>query len=383
VTTHALVVGAGPAGAAAAVRLAGWCDAVTMIEARPRDGQGRDGQGRNAQGRDAQGRTGEHLPPAALTEFARRGFADLLREPCHEPSPGVRSAWGAGFVVDKEYFMSAPSLGLNLRRQRFDEALARTAEGAGVCLRFGTRLRHVRRERDEYVATLRGPDGERTLRAHLVVDASGRRAVASRHLGATRRRCDQLVGIVGRVEGCLPNDETGRVHVESVEEGWWYGVQFADGTLLASFMTDASTVQRHAGRAPALWSEHLRASRLLAPLATAGQWSGRVEVFDAAAQVSEHDAPPGFLAVGDAAAAYDPLSSWGIAKGLCDGLAGAAALARELAGDVDALAGHRNTQRRDFENHRARQSNFYRAETRWPASPFWRSRQDEWQQRMS
>lgn len=361
-STLALVVGAGPAGTAAAVRLAGWCDSVTMVEARPRS---------------QLARTGEHLPPAAMSEFARLGFADLLREDAHEPSPGVRSAWGEEFAVDKEYFMTAPASGLNLRRERFDEALSRTAEHAGVSIRFETHLRSLRRDGDAYAATLRDREGERAIRADVVVDASGRRAMASRLLGAKRRRCDQLVGIVGRVEQCEPNDDTGRVHVQSVEMGWCYGVRFSDGTLLASFMTDASIVQRHPGKARGLWREQLRDSRLLAPLAAGGRWPDRVQVFDAAAQVLHHSAPAGFVTVGDAAAAYDPLSSWGIAKGLRDGVAGADALARERDGDVHALAEHRTTQHRDFEEHRVRQSNFYRAETRWTASPFWRVRQGE------
>jgi hypothetical protein len=189
------------------------------------------------------------------------------------------------------------------------------------------------------------------------------------------------VGITGRIEGSRPDDETGRVHVESVEQGWWYGVQFSDGVLLAALMTDGTTVQRHAARAPGLWFEQLRASRQLAPLAFGGRWSGSVDVFDASAQVLEHDPPHGFLAVGDASAAYDPLSSWGIAKGLRDGTAGAEALIREREGDASAVARYRNAQHRDFETHRARQSDFYRAETRWPTSPFWRSRQGVWQQR--
>ena len=365
-TTHALVVGAGPAGTAAAIRLSDSGDLVTMVEARPRHHLRR---------------AGEHLPPAALTEFARLGFSDLLADQLHEPSPGVRSLWGGGFAVDKEYFLTVPASGLNLRRQQFDEALARRVERAGVGVQFGTRLKHLRRDWEGYVATLSGPQGERTIRVDLVVDASGRRAVASRHLGARRSRCDQLVGITGRIEGSLPDDETGRVHVESAEHGWWYGVQFSEGVLIATFMTDATSVQRHAERAPGLWSEQLRASRLLASLAREGRWSGRVDVFDASAQVVEHDRPRGFLAVGDAAAAYDPLSSWGIAKGLRDGTAGAEALIREREGDANAVARHRNAQHREFETHRARQSDFYRSETRWPASPFWRARQGVWQQR--
>ena len=135
-------------------------------------------------------------------------------------------------------------------------------------------------------------------------------------------------------------------------------------------------VQSHPERAPGLWTEQLRRNRLIAQLANGGQWSGHVDVFDAAAQVLEHDAPRGFLAVGDAAAAYDPLSSSGISKGFCDGFAGADALAKSWAGDPQAVVEHRNMQQRDFEAHRVRQNEFYRAETRWPASPFWRSRHE-------
>jgi flavin-dependent dehydrogenase len=359
--TTALVVGAGPAGAAAAIRLAGWCDSVTMIEARPRHWPGR---------------AGEHLPPAALTALTRRGFSELLVHDAHERSPGVRSAWGAGFPADKNYFMTTPSMGLNLRRQHVDEALARRAERAGARVLFDTRLHQLIRAHNGYVATVRDPNGDRAIRADVVVDASGRSAIAARRLGAIRRRHDELVAIVGRLEGCEPNEDVGRVHVESVEHGWWYGVLFSDGTLLATLMTDASIVQLHSERAPGLWTEQLRNNRLIAPLANGGRWSGHVDVFDAAAQVLEHDAPRGFLAVGDAAAAYDPLSSSGITKGFCDGFAGADALAQSWAGDPNAVIEHRNTQQRDFEAHRVRQNDFYRAETRWPASPFWRSRHE-------
>jgi flavin-dependent dehydrogenase len=360
VTTRALVVGAGPAGLGAAACLARWCDPVTVVEAGSRD---------------RPRRAGEHLPPAGLSELAALGLGELLGDERHDPSPGVRSAWGEELVADREYFTSAPGRGLNLRRELFDEALARHVERQGVVLRFRTRLHELVRDSGVYTATTHGAEGPRALRADVVVDATGRRAAAARRLGATRHRCDQLVGLVGRVEGCAPDAETGRVHVESVEDGWWYGIQFSDGTLLAAFMTDATRVGRHPEHARGLWRERLRESKLLARLAGTGRWSGRLDVFDAATQVLECDPHDGFLAVGDAASAYDPLSSWGITKGLCDGHAGAEALARQRDGDADAVAEHRSRQRRDFEAHRSRQMDFYGAETRWPQSPFWRARQ--------
>jgi hypothetical protein len=51
-------------------------------------------------------------------------------------------------------------------------------------------------------------------------------------------------------------------------------------------------------------------------------------------------------------------------------------LARSWTGDPHAVVEHRSTQHRDFEAHRVRQNDFYRAETRWPTSPFWRSRHE-------
>lgn len=358
-TTGALVVGAGPAGLAAAIGLAEWGAAVTAIDAGPR-----------VRSR----RVGEHLPPTAVATLVRLGFGTLLDDPRHESSPGVRSAWGTAQAEDKEYFTALPGWGLNLDRARFDEALARRAEEHGVALRHRTRLLGLRRIARGFEATLQH-DGRRvTASIHLVIDASGRSAVASRLLGLPPRRGDDLVGLQGRIEGCAPLDEPGRIHVESVEDGWWYGVQFGDGTLLTTFMTDIGVVRDHPGTARSLWEVRLRQSRLLAPLARSGRWDGRLAAYDASTQWTTDREDTDFLAVGDAATAYDPLASWGIAKGLSDGHAGAAALREARDGLTDAIGRLRAERRRAFEDHRARRQEFYRAETRWPASPFWRAR---------
>ncbi len=358
-TTRALVVGAGPAGLAAAIGLAEWCGSVTVIDAGPR-----------VRSR----RVGEHLPPTAVATVVRLGFGTLLDDPRHEVSPGVRSAWGTARAEDKEYFTALPGWGLNLDRPRFDEALAQMAEAKGASLRHRTRLLGLHRVRDGVEATLQDAARRDQVRFDLAIDASGRSAVASRFLGTVPWRGEALVGLQGRIEGCAPLEEPGRIQVESVEDGWWYGVQFADGTLLATFMTDIGVVRDHSGTARALWEARLRQSALLSPLAGTGRWDGRLAAHDAATQSTADGDRPDFLAVGDAATAYDPLASWGIAKGLSDGHAAATALREACAGSGGALARWRAARRRAFHEHRARQQEFYRAETRWPASPFWRAR---------
>lgn len=367
-TCRALVVGAGVSGLSAAAALGTRCENVTVVEARSR------GRGHRA---------GEHVPPAGLSEMALAGFSDLLSFDHHDSSLGVRSAWGEDTFVDKEYFMTTPGRGINLRRRHFDEALAVRAERSGAKLCFRSRLENLRLGSAGYVADVRGPLGSRTHHADVVVDATGRRAAAAGLLGVRPLRYDRLVGLVGRLTGCAEGEEVGRVQVESAEDGWWYGIQFSGGTLVAAYMTDASELPRHPGRALELWQSRLPQTRLLAPLAATGQWCGRVEVFDAATQLLTGETPAGFLAVGDAAAAYDPLSSWGITKAVCDGNGGAIALVRGHEGDESAVIEHRHRQRRDFEDHRSRQLEFYRAETRWPKSPFWCARQGVVRQKAS
>src|SRR5262249_39615562 len=85
-------------------------------------------------------------------------------------------------------------------------------------------------------------------------------------------------------------------------------------------------------------------------------------------------AGPGWLAVGDAASAIDPLSGAGIAKSLLGAIAAARAADRGLAGSIAPLAAYAETIRSDFEGARRMGAAYYGRERRWPASPFWRRR---------
>lgn len=89
-----------------------------------------------------------------------------------------------------------------------------------------------------------------------------------------------------------------------------------------------------------------------------------------------HAAGAGWVAVGDAAAMWDPLSSSGILKGLRTGRAAALALCAALGGNSGALEDYARQQAEEFSRYLSARQAHYTLEQRWAGEDFWRRRLD-------
>src|SRR5262249_48378289 len=81
-----------------------------------------------------------------------------------------------------------------------------------------------------------------------------------------------------------------------------------------------------------------------------------------------------WLAVGDAAATLDPLCGQGVYRALESGLRAAAAVTAFLSGNHAAVRAYATHAEAEFAADLRERSAHYRAEGRWPASPFWQRR---------
>ena len=82
-----------------------------------------------------------------------------------------------------------------------------------------------------------------------------------------------------------------------------------------------------------------------------------------------------WLAVGDAASIFDPLSSQGIVKALRSGVFASYAIADLLLnGDDLGLRRYRRYVQDEFEGYAKNRAQYYGEERRWPESEFWRRR---------
>jgi len=142
------------------------------------------------------------------------------------------------------------------------------------------------------------------------------------------------------------------------------------------FVTDDDLLPRGKRDLQAWWVVQLRRTVQLS------QWSGEFEspeglvVRSARSQHLDPAFGTGWLAVGDAAMAFDPLSSQGIAKALDHGKRAASSIAAYFSGDRLSLETFSCQLQLEYANYLATRARYCRLEMRWPRSLFWKRRHD-------
>jgi 2-polyprenyl-6-methoxyphenol hydroxylase-like FAD-dependent oxidoreductase len=356
-----VVAGGGPAGAAAALTLGRASRRVLLLDESAPDAF----------------RVGEALPPSARPLLRDLGLLDRFLAGGHLPCYGNLSAWGASGLLPTDFLFDPNGHGWHLDRARFDAQLREAAQAAGAEIRTAARLVSAEPAGEGWRIAWNGAGGTGEVSAGWVIDATGRRSAVARYQGATRLHDDGLIAFFARFQPATPGaDRDARTLIEAAPDGWWYTALVPSGERVVAFLTDPDLVDRSiflssAGFVAALAeTEHVGLV-----LATHGYViAGRPRGTDAGSARLDRFAGPGWLAAGDAAISFDPLSSQGILNALYTGRKAGHALDAHLSGDASALPGYVS---RLEEIHRAYQQNrttYYGYETRWPGRPFWRRR---------
>lgn len=350
------IVGGGPAGCAVALALLKrGVSAVSLFAAPTIERQA----------------VGETLPPPAKQVLARLGVGDLLADNrVHLSSPGNLSVWNSAQPGAHDFFLTGQGGGWHLDRKLFDRVLLDHVRRAGGDVSEERRLSGVRRTQN--VICLDFGSGAETT-ADFVVDATGKASRVARRLGVKRNSFDEVLAVsaVLPLDPALPMVKNALI--EAVPDGWWYASQIPGARAMVSFYTDKSGVAYW--RDSATWWRGLQATQLIYPkLPCLGPPTPSLQVDAAPSSLLSRVIGDQWLAVGDAAASYDPISSAGILKALLSGEAAGDAIASHLSGKSEALAAYQDQLFRDFEQYAALRYQLYASEQRFPSSPFWCAR---------
>jgi flavin-dependent dehydrogenase len=321
-------------------------------------------------------RVGESLSPSSAGLLRYLGAWETFTAQGHLASYGTAAAWGSPEILARDFLFTGRGTAWHLDRRAFDQMLAELASERGGQLMTSAVVQRATRDQQGWQLSIRcGTSGDRLeLRARFVIDASGKQAVFARRNGARRKLGDRLIGIFG-LFSC--DDQTPRdtfTLVEAVPIGWWYSALLPGQRIALAFMSDSDLIRSHGLHHRDRWLELLASTHHVRARVARDALSGKLAVCPAYSQILEPMAGDDWVAAGEAAAGFDPLSSMGIGYALTSGIEAARAVHNALTGNGKQMSCYTASVLRHYAEYRAQHRHYYSMEQRWPDSPFWARR---------
>ena len=355
------VIGGGPAGTASALTLRRYSGLRVAVLER---------------GEYSRPRVGETVGPGLQPLLAYLGLWETFLAAGHRPAQGTAAAWGSDEIFRQEFFFTGRGEGWHLDRCRFDRMLADGVTDAGGTMLLNTAFRSIARgPREDWKIVGRREDGQRVeINARFVIDATGRATLVSRQLGTRPNIVDQLVGVTAFIDFPKGGGKEPFALVETCRDGWWYSACLPQERMAVAFMSDPEIVSKLRAQHARGWQALLASTRHTRARVAGGSLPATLFARPAGSQCLRPAGGPRWLAVGDAAAAFDPLSSMGIGHALTTGMHAARAANSVLEGDAELGAEYVRAVAQNFERFLQIRRNYYRVEQRWNEEPFWRRR---------
>jgi flavin-dependent dehydrogenase len=322
------IFGAGPAGAATALRLAD-LGASPVVFDRP----------------SAKKRWGGESFTGAIRQPLRTlGLWDDFCAAGHVAGYEQRAAWGGPELTTDSIHNKHGNL-WHVDRNRFDGDLRKALKARDIPIINYASLDTLRREGNEWRLEFAQ---SHEISARYLVDATGRACAIARKLGVRPRLYDRLLAFAALVPRNQNPEFDHAMVIESMPQGWWYAAPVPQGHVLA-FFTDADLAPRELARS--------------------------MKTVPANSAFTDFENGQGWLGVGDACAAHDPLCGSGVLRGMTNGIFAADAIAGYLkTADGSLLNDYRQHCLKQFAQYLAGLTKHYSYERRWAAFPFWERR---------
>ncbi len=330
-TLDAVVLGAGPAGCAAATALAQRGRSVLLLDRDP----------------EPRFKIGESLLPWNVPVFEELGLLQKIE------GAGFQRKYGALFTNERTggirqvdfreaWDTSRPSA-WQVKRKDFDGLLAAHAASCGAAVRRGVTVEEVVFEGDRAVGVrVSGPAGPEEIRARVVVDATGQAAFLASRLKIRRqdtnlRKAALYAHFTGVWRG--EGDRAGDILLPFLPDVWYWLIPFSDGTSSVGAVFAPSVLATLSGRTNLERLEELlaRSAKVKEYLAGATRTSDVGSISDYSFTSTRYGGD-GWVLAGDAATFLDPVFSTGVFLGMSAGLRVAKVIDASLArnGRVDA-----------------------------------------------
>jgi len=357
-----IIVGGGPAGLSTALALCRYSKLrVAIVEATAFDNF----------------RPGEHVSGALLPFLEYLGVPKDDFEEYHLAVYGSYAAWSSSNLVSRESLLSQYGNTYQLDRSHFDSCLVKCLADAGATVLPRTRCQACSSTPNGgWQVMLTHPEwGEFTLSCRYFVDATGRQSLTTRKQHIEQKCYDRLVGVGAMLNFDYDKSLSHDILVETVPEGWWYSAAIPNHRLVVVLFTDADIASKLKANSPNIWPSLLSATQHTKRRASGGIAEGKPWIRTAFSHIVEDDGLRNWSLVGDAAVAFDPISSMGIGFAVSSGCNLARSIHHYLETSDDCLLKtYREDLDRLFHDYLLQRYRYYSLEKRWCDRLFWQRR---------
>ena len=371
--TDILIIGGGIAGCIAAISLAD-THSVVLIDKLKEPNE----------------RIGESLAPAAQRILKELGLLEGMEqgasseERLYLKNIGMQSFWGSERVHIVDHLINPDGFVQSLNRKAFESYLRTSAIKKGVKCIWPAKLYNSNYEANCWNIAAKS-DGQNNnqetyhIKAKFVIDATGRQAHFAKSLNVKRQSIDKLIACWGTMPNSLENRMS---TISASENGWWYSAVIPGNKRIMAFQTDADLIDKKRIKEVdffiALTKENKEMARILEETKSDLNFHGTVA---ANSTRLEQVAGQKWVALGDAAISFDPLSS----QGMYNAMANAMQLTKLLL-ELNLIHEFNSEKEKDFQRIYTQQIDkvwnyylqhkkmFYSTEMRWNTSPFWKRR---------
>ncbi|MCF6439532.1 lysine-epsilon-oxidase maturase LodB [Pseudoalteromonas luteoviolacea] len=362
-----LVVGAGPSGASTALNLLNHT-ALSVVIIEQSDLQ--------------RLRVGESVSESIFSLLTYLNIPESEFGPnCFVSTQGNTAYWGSDKSANRHAIFAPDRATYQINRDMFDATLLEQVVRRGGSVFPRTKSKEVKKRQDgRYLVEANHPKfGKLSITCRYLVDASGRNSSLSKVLGASLSQYDRLTGVGAFFKARQQSFEQLQL-IESDEFGWWYSAALSRDFIVVTYFADFERISKHKLNRFGDWRAYLGKSLYMSKRVEGATCvNDNVWVRPAGTHFNRFMDINNYLPVGDAACAFDPISSMGLGFAMTSGCQAASIIGNSLT-STD-FERRRTIYQQDLEQQFAQyltlKQQFYSKEQRWPNSPFWSRRQQQ------
>ncbi len=313
---------------------------------------------------------GETLPPSALPLLQSLNLLEVFEANALQKMHGYHSLWGSPDVVDNNFYLHHPyKYGLKINKQGIISSLAQLQQKH--ILQFDKQLTFSASDKTITVS-FENNQQPVTIHGKIIVDATGRNRSVLNMLGIPSVDFDSLVAFSCHITRIKHPKLVHTVYVEAFETGWGIVSAISETENVMTLFTNKGNAMQQQLQQYHNWTSVLANTTYLKGFLPATA-NSKITGANAGSSRAAYTAGENWLAIGDAAIAFDPLSSHGITNTIYTAQKAATAIEAYLQNtDAAILKEYDDTLKAIFTQYNTTCRQLYSTEKRWPKAAFWK-----------